>query len=198
TALASTAEKGAANTQVVPKVQARRGVQEILGGEAAIAGKETQPAAQVSVNAAKETVGVSRGKNGASASAAVIATGPAVNGKNGTPVGVNVEPVTPEIAVTPDKRGSTKSGSSIKGNSNAEAGASGNSDNAGSATTGKDLGLSTDPNAVHSAMPAGQSDPNNLAVSVATTVPAPSATVGKDLASAVPVKAGDTSNNAAP
>ncbi|HET7108470.1 MAG TPA: flagellar hook-length control protein FliK [Candidatus Acidoferrum sp.] len=198
---AATAPKmdlGAAKPQDTPKVQAGRGVEEILQGGGAITGDETQAVAQASSHSVGGTVSVSKGKSGGNTSAAVSSTGPSANGKREMPVGGSLEPAIPEVAETPEKRGGAKNGISIKGNSNAEDGANEDGNFEASGTTAKDFGLSMEPNAVHGATPTGLSDPSNPGANAAMAVPAPNATVGKDSASAMPGKAGTAPNNTAP
>jgi flagellar hook-length control protein FliK len=105
------------------------------------------------------------------------------------------EPVTQEVAAAPDKPASAKSRNNIKGNSSADVSVSGNSigNSAGSTGNDKDFGVSADPPAAHSAMPAGQNDPVSLATGAVNAVPAPAGTLDKDSTSVSPVKAGGAS-----
>jgi len=193
------AEGGATNMQTTPKNQGKRGAQEILRGAAALAGKEAQAVARVSANAAKDFVGAIKGKSGANDTGAPIASQPAANGKNEATANVKAEAVTPEVAQAPANPGSVKSESNVRGNSSLEESSSGNSSgSAGAAANGKDSAAGGDSNGVHGVIPAGQNVPLNLAAGAANAVAAQSGTIGKDSESAMPAKAGDASNNAAP
>jgi hypothetical protein len=195
---AASAEPSTVNTQASPKIHAKRSVQEILRGAAALAGKEAQAVARVSVSVAKDFVGAIKGKSGADDNAAPITPQPAVSAKNETPVSVKPELVMPEVGQTPDKPGSAKGGSNVKGNSSVDAGSSGNSSgSAGAVGNGKDSGVSADPNAAHSGMPAVQNDPVNLAASTGNAVPAPNGIVARDPGSLTPGKTSDASNSGA-
>jgi Flagellar hook-length control protein FliK len=200
TLAAATGSSLATNPQASPKVQAKRGVQEILPGGAGIAGKEAQPAAQASVSAMKDFADAIKRNSGAGDSTAPNGSQPVVSAKNEMPVSVKAEPVVPEAAQPADKPGSAKSGSTSKGNSSGDANSSGNSSGSSAAGpgNGKDSSVIVDPNAAHNVMPAGQSDPVNLTTGAANAVPAPGPTTGRDSGSAVAAKAGDASNNGAP
>jgi trimeric autotransporter adhesin len=195
---AATAESGATSTQTAPKNLGKRSLQEILRGAAELAGKEAQSGARVSVNAVQDVVGVATGKRVGSGSEAQAAAAPVVGAKNESPASAKAEPVTPDVVEAPEKSGTAKSGSSINGNSSVEATGSGNSGSVGSVGDSKDPGVGADPNAVHGAMSAAQNDPSNFAGGAANAVAAPVAIAGKDLANAMPVKAGDAATNGAP
>jgi hypothetical protein len=188
----------ATSAQAAPKNQGKRSVQEILRGAAALAVNETQAAARAGVNPVKDVVGTFKGKSSGNGSGTETAGAPVVGAKNESPVSVKPEPVTPEVAEALEKPGTAKAGSNIKGNSSADENGNGNSGSAGSVGDSKDSEAGAASNAVHGAMSAGQNDPSNLAAGTANAVAVPVAISGKDSANAMPVKAGDASNNAAP